>query len=112
MAEYSGTKDVQEIIQICKIFLWWSLDSGSSLYYSLKVRDRTTKLTIAHVTANFPFLPDNNHPAGIAGSILVPELKHSILISRNLGNLILKQHIQLQSFCKVMEVTHLETILR
>ena len=57
-------------------------------------------------------IPDNNHPAGIAGSILVPELKHSILISCNLSNLILKQHIQLQSLCKVMEVTHLETAMR
>lgn len=56
-------------------------------------------------------IPDNNHPAGIASSILVLELKHSILISRNLGNLILKQHIQFQSFCKVMEVTYLETTM-
>ena len=57
-------------------------------------------------------IPDNNHPACVAGSILVPELKHSILVSRNLSNLILKQHIQFQSLCKVMEVTHLETTMR
>ena len=74
----------------------------------LMVGHQTTKLTITHLMANFPSIPDNNHPACVAGSILVPELEYSILVSCNIGDLILKLHIQFQFFCKVVEVAYLE----
>ena len=72
------------------------------------VGHQTTKLTITHLMANIPSIPDNNHPACVAGSILVPKLEYSILVSCNIGDLVLKLHIQFQFFCEVVEVAYLE----
>ena len=88
---------------------WQSHSQSLSIVCTvLMVRHQTTKLTITHLMANFPSIPDNNHPACVAGSILVPELEYSILVSCNLGDLVLKLHIQFQSFCEVMEVAYLK----